>query len=114
MSSRIIPTYSPDLNPDSICENCSVCLHWDASLTPVYATVAGRRIQVAQCVAGDNSSHESAPYAEVQGPYEAVIMTHAESRCPAFELHPDAADDLYANVVHYAELDRQLTRDAWM
>ena len=113
MSTRIIPTFNSDLNPH-VCETCSVCLHWDASLTPVHANIGGRRVQVAQCLAGDNSSHEAAPYAEVQGPFEAAVFTNAECRCEAFELHPDAADDLYASIAHYAEMDAQLTREAWM
>lgn len=111
----MVPTNLPDPGSEvhHPCEACSTCLHWNTTLSPIYALVAGRRIQMAQCLAGDNSSHEAAPYAEIQGPYEAAVFTYADCRCPAFEVDPEVAEEMYASIVHYAELDNQLTREAW-
>ncbi len=109
MSAHIIPHALPLINPENTCETCSVCAAWSGTLTPVW--VNGRIMEMAQCL---NSGDDGAPYAEARGPFETAVFTHAESRCPAFIMHPDAEADMYAEIVHRAELDRQLTREAWM
>lgn len=112
MSSRIISFSSAVLNPDDICSGtCETCLHWNTDRNrPVYAKIGTKRVQVAQCLCDGD---DRAPYADTCGA-ESVVFTQADTTCAAYEIHPETLADMEASFAHYAELDRQLTADAWM
>lgn len=109
MSIRILLDPRHNLNPE-ICEQCSTCIHWNAGLSAVYAKIGNRTVQVAQCLCED----DGAPYGEVTGPFGSAVFTHAESHCGAFELHPETAAEMHSTLATYAEINNQLTHEAWM
>ncbi len=110
MSTRIIPFYTPTVYLETACNTCSDCLYWEQS-NRALVTAGGRTLEMAQCLC---AGRDDAPYAEVQGPFEAVVMTHAECWCRAFEVHPDAAADAAAEFDHYTALNRRFAVEALM
>lgn len=114
MSSRIIRAYFSDYNPaadESCTGTCESCAHWHIDRNAsVYARIGSRRVQVGQCLCGDD---DRAPYVDTCGA-ESVVFTQAETTCPAYEIHPECLAEAESWLAHYAELDNQLTRDAWM
>jgi hypothetical protein len=111
MAQTFIPSYSDlgnDLPFDRSCENCRF---WFASYAhPVHARIAGERVRVGQCMAGEES--ESAPIADnVTG--DAVIFTPAHSACECFEVAPEIVEETLTLTETHNSLDRELALAAW-
>lgn len=111
MATRIILTPYSEFNPLRGEErSCEICLHWATNPNnPVYARNGSSRVKVGQCVC----ESDDAPYASADL-MDTFTFTPATGCCAAFEVDPQVAADTAAQADHFAYLDNQLARDAWM
>ena len=111
MAQSFIPAYRSLGNDPHIERSCETCRFWSASYThPIHARIAGERVRVGQCTAGEESEH--APLADnVTG--DAVIFTPAHSACECFEAAPEIVEESLSLAETYNSLDRELTLAAW-
>lgn len=94
-------------------KQCCMCAYWNTKGQSVHVKVGGKNLEMRQCMAGEESSHDDAPYAEVQGFAEAAIFTHAEQRCGACEIMPEVLQEIIEAQKQYEEMRVDRWRDAW-